>query len=91
MDELQKLREENEKLKKENDSLKHKVELYEFIAEQQAQLEKTREECDKLAKEIRSKEPLRKELEEKLRARLKKAEIQKPTFIQTLKAKFNIK
>ena len=44
MDELQALRKENEQLKKENERLKSKVELYEFIAEQEAEMQKTREE-----------------------------------------------
>lgn len=91
MDELQVLRKENERLKKENERLKSKVELYEFIAEQEAEMQKTHEECDKLAKEIRSKEALSKELQEKLRARLKKPVIGMPSFVEIFRSKFNSK
>ena len=90
MDELQALREENKRLRKENDSLKSKVELYEMVAELRENIEQTKIECDKLKEEIIANQPQIEIFKQKYGLKEKKVE-PKETFIQMLKAKFNIK
>ena len=90
MDELQALREENKRLKKENERLKSKIELYEMVAELREHAEQTKIECEKLKKEIIANQPQIELFKKKFGQQEKKVE-PKETFVQMLKAKFNIK
>jgi hypothetical protein len=90
MDELQALREENKRLRKENEKLKRDLELYEMLAELSEQIEQMKIAGEELKKEILAKQPQIEIFKQKYGLKEKKPE-QKETFVQMLKAKFNIK
>ena len=79
MSELQALREENARLKKENKSLKSKLELSEAMNELYSTAAELREEGEKFKECLKNGEFF------------KNSETRKPSFMETLKAKFNFK